>query len=975
MKIKKNTQVRAVYASPCKLLTTGAALLLSATITFGQAVRPAENNTDMQKDDVVALEKYEVTGSRIKRLDTETVSPVVQLTASNVEAKGFITFADAIRSLSFNNGQALTPIDAGTSFTPGISTFNLRGLGNNSSLVLVNGRRAAVYAAPGFNGFQSMFDLNSLPDTAIQSVEILKDGGSAIYGSDAVAGVMNIKLRKDYQGAQVSLEYGDFFNTSGALKSASVIAGATSGKASILVSANWYDQGMIMAKDLYYSRNADLTDIAHKANPKFGLTGGGDPYTLPYPGYDLPLSEYAYYGWFDMSSATGYPGYVGIPAVSGTNVYNGEYTATAPTNNPDQSSIEYGRNYYNFQDDTSFTDEIRNYAFYTRAQYDFTNYLTGAIEVSLTHNESKSLSAPTPATLASEQGLTIGSKMYIPKTNPYNLWANEQVDHPVSGETVFDGDIYSGGRRLVEAGPRINDVTVNAPRLLVTLGGSLPENTFFQDWTWEVGVLYSSNEIMNNNQGVVPDYKLQQALLGLVDDGKGGLMWDPSADASRRTYFNWFGLNDERFGRFLTTKNPVTYKSILESYDFRTGGPIAHLPAGDIGFSIGAEHYMQKQSVNQTELNTTGNVIGGSNGASWDASRTVDAIYAEVSVPITKWIEASAAGRYESYSDDGFQERVRPKFGVKVRPLDWLIVRTSYAQSYKAPDLAYLFASKTVTYTSSAYNDPVTNVRNQLEVHVVGDKDLKPETTDTYYAGIAIEPQRGWLKGFGATIDFFRYEQKNLLAQISDFYGYNDILAGAAIGIDPFVNMVKRDPGSAQTLLYIEDPYTNISERISQGVDIELYYKWATQRYGSFRVGLEGTYTDKDRIDGDSILGMPTNRRFNGNVSLSWNYRDWDANLACYYIRGADYGVAVASFDSDRYPTYGLLYYEYHTKDQYILNAKVSYKGFWNTRITLGVTNLFNQRPPVDLYQATGMMAGVNYVLPAFWSIKVTKEF
>lgn len=977
MKTKKDSQVRAVYSRPFKLMTAGAATLLCTTLAFGQAVAPTRPASDDKKDDVVKMEAFEVTGSRIKRLDTETVSPVVQLTADSIEAKGFISFSDAIRSLSFNNGQALTPIDAGTSFTPGISTFNLRGLGNNSSLVLINGRRTAAYGAPGFNGFQSMFDLNSLPEGAIQSVEILKDGGSAIYGSDAVAGVLNIKLRKDYHGAEATVEYGDFFNTSGALKSASITAGATSGKTSIVVTANWRDQGMILSKDLWYSRDANLTSVAHKAKPKFGLTGGGDTNVIPYPGDTVPLSDYKYYEWFDNSSATGSPGYVGIPTVgtSGTTLSNVTYTVPDYDANPDQTGMVRGRHYYNFQNDTSFMDEMRNYAFYTRLQHDFTDYISAALELSLTHNESKSLSAPTPVTLASEQGLTIGSKMYIPKTNPFNPWSGDTVldprpSEPTYGDVVFDGNIYTGGRRLLEAGPRINDVTANSPRLLLTFNGKLPETSILKDWTWEAGALYSTSEITNDNAGVVPDYKLQQALLGLVDDGNGGLMWDASAPDARRTFFNWFGLNDDRFGRFLATKNPVTFKSKLESYDFRAGGPIAHLPAGDIGFSIGAERYTQRQSVNQTELNNTGNVIGGSNGSSWAGDRTVNAVYAEISVPVTKWFEATAAGRYETYSDDGFQERVRPKFGVKFRPLDWLIIRASYAQSYKAPDLAYLYAAKTVTYTSSAYNDPVTNVQNQLEVHVVGDKDLKPETTDTYYAGIAIEPQKGWLKGFGASIDLFRYEQKNLLAQISDFYGYNDILMGAMNGEARFVDMVKRDPGPAQTLLYLEDPYTNISERINEGMDFELYYKWATQRYGNFRVSLEGTYSRTDKIDGDPILGSPTNRRFNGNVALAWNYRDWDANVACYYIRGADYSAGVANI-----PGEGVFYFDYKIKDQYVVNAQVSYKGFWNTRITLGVSNVFNQRPPVDLYSSTGFTSGVNYVLPAFWSVKVTKSF
>src|SRR5690606_1370174 len=113
-------------------------------------------------------------------------------------ASGFLTLAEAIRALPLNGAQAMRPVDSGLSLTPGISSFNFRALGSNNTLVLINGRRAAPYAVPGYDGFQTMFDLNSIPAGAIESIEILKDRGSALYGSDAVAGVLKLRLRRDY---------------------------------------------------------------------------------------------------------------------------------------------------------------------------------------------------------------------------------------------------------------------------------------------------------------------------------------------------------------------------------------------------------------------------------------------------------------------------------------------------------------------------------------------------------------------------------------------------------------------------------------------------------------------------------------------------------------------------------------------------------------------------------------------------------
>jgi iron complex outermembrane receptor protein len=280
------------------------------------------------------------------------------------------------------------------------------------------------------------------------------------------------------------------------------------------------------------------------------------------------------------------------------------------------------------------------------------------------------------------------------------------------------------------------------------------------------------NNVAVTTPGTVPDYRMQQALLGLVPDSTGKLQWVPDASPAARTYFNWFGLNSQAMADFLTISNPQVAKNQLTTYDVHLSGPVAQLPGGDLAVSIGAERYTQSIEFTQTDLNATGNIVGGSNGASWAGSRSVNAVYAEVDAPITKWMEAQVAGRYESYSDDGFQKRVRPKLGLKFRPLDWLVIRGSYSQAYQAPDLGYLYETQIVTFTSGQYADPAypSQPKTQLQMNVTGDPDLKPQTTDVYFAGIYVEPHKGILKGLNASLDYFHYSQKNLLAQLTDFY-------------------------------------------------------------------------------------------------------------------------------------------------------------------------------------------------------------
>jgi outer membrane receptor protein involved in Fe transport len=939
------------------LRVAGASLLGALLATLGSISAFAQaapaGAAPAADGEVVKMEAFEVTGSRIKRLDTETVSPVVVIRAEDIRAGGFTTVADAIRALPFNNGQALTPTDSGTSFTPGVNSFNLRGLGNNNTLVLVNGRRAVPYAAPGFNGFQTVFDLNSVPEAAIESIEILKDGGSALYGSDAVAGVVNIKLKREYEGVFVSTEVGDYFETGGLLKKAAVVTGArtASGKTSLFISANWAEQAAVYARDIDYAANADKTDRAADANPYYFITGINTAvgYTslqdyLADAGLTNPVDD----GMFDNTSSFGYPGRV--------NVGGGNRTFRTPTNTPTVAGSVGGTNWYNYQESAGLFPAYENLSVFTSAKHDFSENLYGFLEFSFTRTQYQSDAAPTPAALESENGLTAGSVMTIPSYNAFNPWGV---------------DIQNGRRRLVELGNRINDVTSDTPRLLAGLGGVLPLEGVFQNWTWETGLLYSKNTVTNLNRNSVADYGLQQALNGLTRQGDGSLVWNPNTPINQRVYFNWFGLNEPAFARFLSIENPTTSSLKYLSYDFNVSGSLFELPGGAVGVSVGGEHREEKLEDVQTDLNATSNIVGGSAGTSSFGQREVTSFYAEVTLPVMRWLEFQVAARYEDYSDKGFKDEVRPKIGFKLRPLDWLILRGSYSESFKAPDLAYLYTGSTTTFTSNQYRDPVTGTDDQIQIRVAGNPNLQPETTDVYFAGIAIEPQKGLLRGFSASVDFLHLRQAGLLAQLTDFYSYADFLTRAAAGDPLFASKVVRDPVSQQ-LLYIADDYSNISSREYKGLDFEVSYRWRTERFGRFYAALSGTYLHSDKIDGDDIVGSSLTPRLNGNANFSWIYSDWQWNVLGIY-RGERKGSVSLGYFTD--PDIDTLLIRYQLKRQITFNTSVSYRGVKDTTVTVGVNNVLNQNPPVDPFEGSGTTPGVNDPYPAFWYVRLERQF
>ena len=964
--------------------------MLLAAVVQAQAVAEktvAPERTGAADKEVMILEPFEVVGSRIKRVDSETVSPVVQIHQGDLRSSGFPTLADSLRALSFNSGQAITTTDAGASFAPGVSTMNLRGLGNNQTLVLINGRRAAPYAAPALDGFQTVFDLNSIPDEAIEGVEILKDGGSAIYGSDAVAGVVNFKMRRDYDGGQVKVEVGDYSGTGGFRRKGTVTYGTSAGKTSMLMVFDWQLQDPIRARDVRWARFADKSSVAAKTAPRYGGSGWSEvsvpgvpafkseaeyvSYVSHLPDYQLTSDPVAD-GWFDARSSRGYPGYV----VTGDGSY---YTYDAPTANPtlDTVSQTVAYNPYDYQQTTGFTPREERYSFFSTFRHEFSKALHLFADVSFTRAETEVTAAPTPAGLENEYlvsdnagspRLTAAGNMIIPSFSPYN---------------PFGEDLSSGRRRLVETSNRDVDVTSDTPRMVLGLGGDVAG---FEKWTWESAALYSKNRVKENSV-VVTDDRMQEALLGLTRAADGSLSWNPSTPQDKREYFNWFGPNNAAFADYLVSMNPTVSKIEYYSFDFNTGGTLCTLPGGAMGLSLGIERRWEKFSNERTALNATANIVAGDSGTSSEGDRNVTSVYGELNVPVIKQVELQIAGRFEDYSDKDFAQSVRPKLGIKYHPTDWLVLRGSYSKSFKAPDLAYLYTSRLTTFTSTPVWDSLTRTQiAELQVVTTGNANLKPELTDSWYAGVVFEP-KGCLKNLQLSVDAFRYEQKNVLARPSTYMGYSAFLLDASRPDSPYYGRVVRGTPAAGEqygpVLYIRDDFANLSEGLIQGLDFGLSYQWTAGALGDILLGATATWYDRVEIDGTEYVGSGLNARWNATASIGWRRGDWEANVFGV-LRGGRTGTVEngSVFTPDDFPDPADyveqpddFYVEYDIEPQFTLNTSVSYKGFSKLTVTVGVNNLLNSEPPLDPQEVTGTTPGVNDPTQAFWYVSLTREF
>lgn len=858
------------------------ASLTGSIVAFGQSSDPESNR---EKTDLVTLEKFEVTGSHISGIDAAGLNPVTSISRATLDLKGYADVGDALRSLSFVSGSSLIPTGSGNSFTPGASTVNLRGLGNNNVLVLINGRRSAPLATPGFNGLQTVFDFNSIPAAAIESIQVLKDGGSAIYGSDAVSGVINIILRKNYTGLTTTFGLGNTVNTDSLEKSASLVFGTSSGKLSIMTAIDWTERNSIRDADYGFSSNADLTSR-------------GGP---------------------DLRSYADYPGLVYVPGLGDY------YTLAAPKERPAVSDFhvaDTSHGTYNFQSASDQVPETRNFGFYSRSQYDFSEQLYGFAEISFRRSESRIGAAPTPVFNYAEHGSGPNTGyLNIPATNPNNPF----------GEDLED-EWYA---RLVHAGNRVNDVTSDTPRLLVGLGGKLPH-----DWKWESAAVYSKNKTENLNGGSVFDNLYQAALNGIQIGGQ-------------TLYANPFGPEDPRVTASYTNNDTNSASFEVHTYDFSANGPLFDLPAGPVKLAVGGEWRSEKlRSVRSTD-DSVGNVIGGAEGTSTFGERTVSAGYAELHIPVLKQLQLQIAGRFEHYSD--FGSTTKPKIALSYRPADWLLLRTSFGQSFHAPDIAYLYTSQVTTFSSSPLIDPKrpNDAPREIQTNGGGNPRLQPETTDSWYAGFQVNPG-GVLKGLELSVDWLQFKQKDLIAQLGeDFILKNE---------DSLPGLVVRNPPAAGetvgVISYINDTYQNIDHQLYRGVDFNLSYTLKTAQAGRFGFELGGTYLQKLGYNEDQLAGTYDYPRWRGTFVTTWELEKWSASVLIDYI--GKFG---------NYSEVG------NIKQQIQVNPQISYRGFHDIKFTVGARNVFNQDPPFDEHSTGGFNNDVSNPEKTFVYFRIAKDF
>ncbi|MBA4136311.1 MAG: hypothetical protein C0518_03225 [Opitutus sp.] len=798
-------------------------LALLAGLPLFTCVPATAQQSDEKKDETVELQKFEVTGSRVKRLDIETPAPVVAYSTADIEAKGYTNVGDFIQSLPFNTG-ASNSIYQTASFTRGAATANPRGLGAQRFLVLVDGRRPSTYALPT-GGNRQVFDFNSLPAAAIDSVEFLKDGASAIYGADAVTGVFNVKLKKNYTGISMTGYYGNTLDHDTGIKQFSVVAGAGAGSTKAMVAFDFKSANSNFLRD-YGVTTTDYT-LTLGTNK-----GANQNSTLNWPA--------------NLTITAAQAAAIGIPA--GTYVPSGGRLLA----NPQLSDfVRVGavpaENRYNFAETYQRYPAYDYVSVYAQFDHEFNDQISAFGSAAFSDNSTYYAFTPGVVSFATE-GLT------LPATSPHNPFG-------IALNTLLGRTNFGPVRKF------------DTESLSGNFVGGLRGH--YNNWDWETAVSYGFSTVTSVARNAIRAATFQSALNGTLSGFTG-------------QYFNPFGPNSDAFSRALFTSSSGMNKGDGSAWDASiTNGSLFTLPGGDVGLAAGAEIRNDRLQTNPDTAAYLGSGGGQPLRGERDVmSAYVELTAPLFSKTSFGSAEAQLAVRHENYSD--FGKTTKPKAGLKLRLPDTrfvnVILRGSYSESFQAPALALLHASQTIGFSAALLQDPLRpqDAPQQQRIVTGGNPNLLPEEGKTTYFGAVVDLPA--VKDLSFNLDYFKFR----INQVIVTPGVNYLFTPAGIAAFPNA-IVRDGAGGPILRVETVPSNNPQAYQDYRGVDFGINYRHRNTPVGDFTFSLEVSRTIELTIDNGlgggpfDFAGHWNIPKWKGNAGIGWRYKNWSANVNADY--------------------------------------------------------------------------------------------
>ena len=945
---------------------SGTALLLGMVMI---AATSAQDEGAVGADSAAAPEtdRIIVTGSKIPTTQTAAEvgpNPLEVIDRYTIDKSGERNTERLLRDLPIANANGLSPSGTGGSLiAEGGASISLRGLDSGATLVLVDGHRISSHPSGAAFGIETFFDLNTIPRAAIESIEILKDGASTSYGADAIAGVVNIKLRHEYQGAEINLEYGNTTDRDSSERIASLIFGEGNDKTSFTGVLNYYSRNSIIRSDRAYDRDAGAR-LSSNSNP-----------------FNLEVSRAA------AEAAAGRP-IIEVPGTDeGGNPIN-TFFAHAPffsSGNVPASDLVFSQDpsaTFNFNPYTSEVPDTERYGGYLNARHSaFGEQMVIYGDVFFQRSEADFQAAPPPTFNFSTPGqapvtplaipprvpgATLGGPSYADvglapgSYNPFNPF--QQI---ISGNSVA---------RLMEFGNR--EFEHRTDSFFTTLG--LKGNKLFDgSWGYNAGFRYS--RIKATHDITTVSSSRFQRTLNAADP-----IFDPNSSEFIGTTvpYNPFGdyrvpiANNYLFTDFVTIHPREVDVGSLTSFDLNIySTDLFKLPAGGVGLAFGMQFVHETQKQDPDEILTSGDELGvGGVFSGGDFSRDSYAGYAETSIPIfgpsfsapgIQALDFTAAMRFEAFSND--TNVMVPKFGIRWQPFDdSLTVRATWGEGFREPTLVELNAP-TLTGVLDLY-DPVTgDFRTEVPTTFLGNPNLQPEDSRQFTAGILYSPK--FVDGLTLTVDLFNIETTGWIDPNPDPSRIiQRIEAGNGL---PGESTTRDANGNLTHLTYVS--FANSGSQKVRGADFSLVYELPT-RIGTFRSTTQVSYLDSYQfaaLPGDTEMerrSSPTDGfsddaylKWKGLSRLDWIWNQLDAGITAHYWDGFHEhglnGFPGNYVNHIHYVSQSWLFdlqasYEFETHSS--PESSERFHQAWptcrdlfdHTRVVVGVNNLFDHDPP-----------------------------
>ena len=859
------------------------------------------------------LDRITVTGSNIPRTNTETPSPVQVVTRQEIDRTGKSTVAEYLQTLT-SDGAGSIPKSFGNGFAGGGAGISLRGLGAGSTLVLLNGRRMATYGLAD-DGQKVFTDLSTIPLDAVERIDILKDGASAIYGSDAIAGVVNIILRSDFEGAILRGSYGMSGDSDGNARKATLTAGTGN-----LANDGW---------NAFFSLDVGKSDaikISDRKDRKWIGTGDIRRY-----GYDAADAQFLGGAFLSGGTAggTGPNGsvfdstahLVALPGCAGVTTIPGQTDATAQAQGCLWDPAQLYRD---------LSPEEKYVNVFARASFAFGE--GGEIYTEIGYSKKETVFSNTPSGVSGGWGYPGGPVNANSGAGATMLYAG----HPDNPLPTAARVRYSAW----DVGPRVTDNTNEFNRFLVGVKGNWGE------WSYDTAYLHSGTDLINKRTGFLR-YSAVRCVLG-----------NPACPAGTWRIGDNASLNSQALYDFISPTISATAKSSLDMFDFTVSRSLADLQGGPLGLALGTEWRKTSNSLTPQTFTDIGDIIGLGYSA-YDGTQNVYAAYAELSAPVLEQLELSAAVRYDKYESG--DSKATPKLGVKWTPTDWIALRASYAEGFRAPNPAENGDGGLAAFSNA--RDPVRcaiDPANECTARSVAiitrpNSALEPEESKSYSVGFVLQPTATT----SLTVDAWQIKRTNEIAQGSTA---DAIASGNVLRDSNNIGGV----ANSGTILAVNTAYVNANSSRVRGVDadvrqtfeigpgqLEMDLQWShllkfERTEGDTTVDYVGTHGN---CDVTNCIGTPQDRI---NFGTTWKQGNWSVSGVVNYIdsienkdrRGGDY----LAFYADGSPVEKIA--SFTTFDM---------SGRWNVtdafELNASVQNVFDRIAPLD----PATYGGVNY--------------